>query len=90
MSVDYRLGSKLPAVQGNDMWVSQRVADGSRNVLNCDLRAGVRRAKIRGAPPSDSLTFGFDVFTEHRWENSSAAGPSEPKCLEADSLSYMI
>lgn len=59
------------------MWVSQRVADGSGNVLDRDLGAKDRRAIIRGAPPTDPLTFGFEVFTKHRWENSSATGPSE-------------
>lgn len=77
-----RLGGKLPAVQGNDMWVSQRVAAGSRNVLNRDLGTEVRRTKISGAPPCDPLTLGFDVFTKHRWENASAMGPSETQCLE--------
>lgn len=75
-------GVKLPAIQGNDMWVSQRVADGSGNVLDCDLGAEIRRAKIMGAPPSDPLTFGFDDFTKHRWETSPAVGPSETQCLE--------
>lgn len=81
-SADNCLGGKLPAIQGNDMWVCQRVADGSRNVLDRDLGTEVRRTKIRGAPPCDLLTLGFDVFTKHRWENSSATGPSETQCLE--------
>lgn len=48
--------AKLPSVQCNDMWVSQRVADGSGNILDSDLRAEARRAMIRAAPPSDPLT----------------------------------
>lgn len=38
----------VPAVQGDDMWVSQRVADGSGNVLDCDLGAEVRKKIVRG------------------------------------------
>lgn len=64
------------------MWISQGVADGSGNVLNRDLGAEVIRTKIRGAPPSDPVTLGFDVFTKYRWENSSAISYSETQCLQ--------
>lgn len=60
------------------MWVSQRVADGSRNVLDRDLGAKVERTEMKAVPPCDPATLGFDVFTKHRWESSS----SETQCLQ--------
>lgn len=64
------------------MRVSQRVADGSRKVLDRDLGLEVTSAAIRTAPSPDPVTFGFDVFTKHRWGNSSAVSPLETLCLE--------
>ena len=86
-----RSDQRVPAIQGNDMWVSQRIADGSGNVLDCDLEAGFRRATIRGEGGlfTDPLTFGFDVFTKSRWETSSTAG--ETSCLQgSDQLLHNI
>lgn len=50
------------------MWVGQRVADGSGNVLDRDLGAEVRKKIIRA--PFHSLTFVFDAFTKSRWKDS--------------------
>lgn len=46
------------------MGVSQRVADGSGNILDHDLggRAEVSRRQIKGAIPSDPVALDFDVF----------------------------
>lgn len=45
----------VPAVQGDDVWVGQRVADGSGNVLDCDLGAEVRKKIVGGGIPPTEL-----------------------------------
>lgn len=58
----------VPAVQREDMWVGQCVADGGGNILHHDLGAEVRRVLIRDAlGPLTCLTFSFEVYTKHRW-----------------------
>lgn len=54
----------VPAVQGDDVWVGQRVADGSGNVLDRDLGAEVRKKIVRG--PFYPLTSVFDAFSKSR------------------------
>lgn len=41
------------------MWVSQRIADGSGNILYHDLGVEVKKVIIRWAPHADLMTFDF-------------------------------
>lgn len=41
------------------MWVSQRIADGSGNILDHNLGVEVKKVIIRWAPHPDPVTFDF-------------------------------